>query len=378
MRAATLTDFELTRPRHEVPQLETLSWIASAHAEAEATTHGLDAVERDELAARLRAVLGRCAPGPDRIASRGCSLDEMVRPRWDDGALFDLRRRAQGAGIGARTRVFAELAGAHLEETYAAVEDAPEDLIHVTCTGYASPSAAQRLVARRRWPTRVTHAYHMGCYASMPALRIADGLVQACARAPSRVDIVHTELCSLHLDPTDHRLEQLVIQSLFADGMIRYSLTSATEARGLRLLAMHEVIVPGSEASMSWIVGDHGMVMTLARDVPERIGGALRGFVDELYGRAGRGAADVARSVLAIHPGGPRIIDQICAVLELREPQVAASRGVLRDFGNMSSATLPHVWMRVIADDGVPRGSLVGSLAFGPGLTMCGALFEKV
>ena len=66
----------------------------------------------------------------------------------------------------------------------------------------------------------MTHAYHMGCYAAMPALRIAAGFVATGSR---RVDSSHTELCSLHLDPTDHRLEQLVVQSLFADGLIRYS-----------------------------------------------------------------------------------------------------------------------------------------------------------
>jgi predicted naringenin-chalcone synthase len=43
----------------------------------------------------------------------------------------------------------------------------------------------------------------------------------------------------------------------------------------------------------------------------------------------------------------------------------------------MSSATLPHVWMRVLADERVAPGTLVASLAFGPGLTCAGGLFEK-
>ena len=48
---------------------------------------------------------------------------------------------------------------------------------------------------------------------------------------------------------------------------------------------------------------------------------------------------------------------------------------MLRDYGNMSSATLPYIWMRLLRD--VPVGTLIPSLAFGPGLTICGALFEK-
>jgi predicted naringenin-chalcone synthase len=64
-------------------------------------------------------------------------------------------------------------------------------------------------------------------------------------------------------------------------------------------------------------------------------------------------------------------------VLELTSAQVQASRDVLFEYGNMSSATLPHVWQRVLSDQGVRRYRLVLSLAFGPGLTVCGALFRK-
>ena len=118
--------------------------------------------------------------------------------------------------------------------------------------------------------------------------------------------------------------------------------------------------------------------MTLARDVPEQIGGALRGFVLALYQRAGLDPfVHLRSSVAAVHPGGPRIIDRVRDILELGESQVQTSREVLRDYGNMSSATLPHIWMRILADNGVPPDTLVLSLAFGPGLTLCGGLFRK-
>jgi hypothetical protein len=48
------------------------------------------------------------------------------------------------------------------------------DLIHVSCSGYAAPSPAQRLLAEKRWhSTAVTHSYHMGCYGAFPAIRTA-------------------------------------------------------------------------------------------------------------------------------------------------------------------------------------------------------------
>ena len=129
---------------------------------------------------------------------------------------------------------------------------------------------------------------------------------------------------------------------------------------------------------MSWVLSDAGMTMTLSRDVPERIGDALRVFVTDLYRDAGLDVhAELARSVFAVHPGGPRIVDGVRERLELTQAQVQASRDVLFAFGNMSSATLPHIWQQLSDDPRVARGTLIVSLAFGPGLTMCGALLRK-
>jgi predicted naringenin-chalcone synthase len=120
------------------------------------------------------------------------------------------------------------------------------------------------------------------------------------------------------------------------------------------------------------------MHMTLARDVPDRIAAALRPFVADLFRKAELDLAEnLTRTVFAVHPGGPKIIDRVRDVLELSDAQVRTSRDVLFDYGNMSSATLPHVWMRLLATDAVKAGTLILSLAFGPGLTVCGGLFRK-
>jgi predicted naringenin-chalcone synthase len=219
----------------------------------------------------------------------------------------------------------------------------------------------------------------------LPALRIAAGFLHtpaALAPAPTttdRVDIVHTELCSLHLDPSDHSVEQFVVQSLFADGFIRYAMRPDVESDGLRLLAIDERILPDSGQSMSWSMSDVGMHMSLAGDVPAKIAAPLRGFVSALYEKAGMSfEEDAPRSVFAIHPGGPKIIDRVCEVLALDDAQVQTSRDVLFDHGNMSSATLPHIWMRLVQDQSVAPGTIILGLAFGPGLTVCGGLFRKL
>ena len=380
----TLTDFSMQRPAYQIAQTRALHWLTEIHSLSEAALKGLSEHERDIFAQRFAKLVQRCACGPDKIGSRGHVTADLGAAR--ELELYDVSRYPQGKGSAARSRAFADIVDGYFEREFAAESSAPSELIHVTCTGYVAPSAAQRMVANKGWGARthVTHAYHMGCYAAFPAIRMAAGhfgspaSFQPTSGAERRVDIVHTELCTLHLDPSDHSAEQCVVQSLFADGFMRYSLRESAQGQGLEVLSLSEQILSDSAESMGWSVGDFGMHMTLLRDVPERIAGALRPFVTDLFAKSGLNlAAELRRAVVAVHPGGPKIIDRVQEVLELDPAQVQTSRDVLFEYGNMSSATLPHVWQRILSDQTVRPGTLVLSLAFGPGLSVCGGLFRK-
>lgn len=374
-----MTGFQATRPKCEISQAHSLDWLTAAHVASQASLDQLEGGSRAQFEMHIARLLARCAVQPNKISRRGASVVDVTSTGWEDHALYNLKQYPHGERTGKRARIFSDVVDAYFAQSYAEETVAPNDLIHVTCTGYVSPSGAQKLVAQRGWgqTVRVSHAYQMGCYAAVPAVRMGAAYVAVASPAPWRCDIVHTELCSLHLDPSDHRAEQLVVQSLFGDGLIRYSVVPDDGGRGLRLRSLHEQLVADSSEAMSWAMSDYGMRMTLARDVPQRIAGALPGFVRELFRRAGIGEDNIHSSTFAVHPGGPKIIDSVRDVLELTPAQLTASCDVLFDHGNMSSATLPHIWMRLLDDPKVPRGALIPSLAFGPGLTLSGALFEK-
>lgn len=375
-----LSRFEIARPAHVTPQHVTLEWLARAHAVAEsARTPQRSEDASAQFYTQLRKLLTRVACSAERLSERGHEVPDCAHDRWDEMGIYDVTRDPRGAGTAARTAFFARAAAVAFEKLYAKDTEPPREMVHVTCTGYASPSAAQRFVTRRGWgnQTRVTHAYHMGCYAALPATRIAAGLIAGSRSA--RAEVVHTEICSLHLQPCAHDAEQLVVQSLFADGHARYAIECGESGRAaLAVIAEREVLVPDSAESMTWTCGDHGMQMMLSRDVPMKIAANVRAFVDALFEQAGL-SFDAHResAVFAVHPGGPRIVDMVQHVLELRDPQVAASRDVLLRFGNMSSATLPHVWRAIVRDDAIPSGTPVVSLAFGPGLTVAGSLMVR-
>ncbi len=385
--AARLSHFKSARPAYEATQAEVLEWLAALHTQAEhARSPDAGAFDAEAFHRRLRKLLYRYGCSPEKIATRGYEITDGNHKDWADMPIYDVVRRPEGAGSHARTEVYARAAEAAISRLYADDDTPPRDLVHVTCTGYASPSAAQKLVGRRGWGdrTRVTHAYHMGCYASLPAIRIAAGFLArgGSEGALTRTDIVHSEVCTLHLRPADHSPEQLVVQSLFADGHIRYAVgcgDGGPDAEpSLAVLSTHEEILPDSEGAMAWMASDHGMYMTLSREVPGRIAQAARGFVSRLFGDAGFHFGEhAAAAIFAIHPGGPKVIDVVQQALELSEAQVVASRDVLLRCGNMSSATLPHIWMNILAAADIPAGTLVVSLAFGPGLTVAGALMAK-
>ncbi len=310
----------------------------------------------------------------EQINSRWYECDD-VNEDWQNHSIYSIAAETpNGRDIAVRNNFFAARAKQIFSEIYEKVS-VPDHLIHVTCTGYVSPSPAQKFFAGRDRRPEITHAYHMGCYASVPAVRLGQALVMSRAL---EVDIVHTEMCSLHMDPELISPEQIVVQSLFADGHIKYRLSPEPSGKSLRLLSTLEVLVPDTADDMTWIPGPHGMKMTLSREVPMKLAGELTPFLTQLCLSAGYDLPSlIKKAIFAIHPGGPKIVSSIQMLLGLSDEQVKSSRKVLFERGNMSSATLPHVWSDIL--EGNPeKGTPVLAMAFGPGLTMIGCIFEVV
>jgi predicted naringenin-chalcone synthase len=375
-RRLLIKGFASELPKHRRPQRESFNWLAEAHARSAATESG-----REETLAkwqnRAAQLVRRYSCSEEHIGWRRSDLEDFTHTDWPRMQIFNLHESPRGRALNVRNALY----------LFAEDNDPPSDLLHVTCTGYVSPSAIQRLIEQKGWHarTQATHVYHMGCYAALPALRVAAGLVsRSNGSIRPRADIVHTELCTLHFNPADHSPGQLVIQTLFADGHIRYSLVlkehevlKAGES-ALELLTVKEETVPDSLGDMTWALSEWGFEMTLSRDVPGKIAASLPHFLSSLFEGAGlQYAEEATKAIFAVHPGGPRILDSVEELLQLEKHQLQLSRTVLFERGNLSSATLPHIWMAAAADEGIKPGTVIVSLAFGPGLTIAGALFRK-
>lgn len=332
--------------------------------------------------------------GVSGIETRHTVLDELtLRPRGDAPAVFfdPQTRRLLLPGTKARNELYAAEAGplfvaAAREALDAADGIAAPDVTHVitvSCTGFYAPGPDFALARDLGLPPGVQrfHLGFMGCYAAMPALHLAS---QLCRADPDAVVlVVSVELCTLHLR-TSEDPDTIVATSLFADGAGAAVVTGRAPADGARVLELDRFATrttPVGEGDMAWRIGNHGFEMVLSNAVPAIIGEHVTGAVEPLLAdepelsRALRdGTVSERIAHWAVHPGGRSILDRVEHALDLTADQLVPARETLREYGNMSSATVLFVLRRILDDPAAADGDRVAAMAFGPGLTVESAL----
>lgn len=331
----------------------------------------------DDRQRRLLRVLYRTSG----IATRYTVIPEFggeFYSRDTHGALVEPGTGARNAIYARESRRLARAAGEALLAMRP--EFAPRNITHVvtaSCTGFINPGLDYFLV-RDLGLSTATERYHlgfMGCYAAFPALRMA---TQFCQADPSAcVLVVCLELCSLHIQLSD-RDDQLLANALFADGASAALVSARSPAPGISTLQLEHfasTLVPDTEADMAWTIGDHGFDIALSSYVPKILGANITEVVDKLLTAIGCNHAEIAD--WAVHPGGKAILDQVERALALRPEQIAPSRQVLQDYGNMSSATILFVLRELLQRPG-SEARRICSMAFGPGLAVELALMTQL
>jgi predicted naringenin-chalcone synthase len=184
--------------------------------------------------------------------------------------------------------------------------------------------------------------------------------------------ICAVELCSLHLqygwDP-----DRVVTNAIFADGAgaVVARASSAQRPQSWIYAGGGTHLVEDSADAMTWKIGDNGFLMTLSPKLPDLIDRQLPGWIDRWIRQFGYRRETIKN--WAIHPGGPRILSATEKALAISPDLTKASKEVLAENGNMSSATLIYVLEKMINED-FSRPCV--ALGFGPGLTIEAALFE--
>ena len=250
-------------------------------------------------------------------------------------------------------------------------------LITVSCTGMYAPGLDIDLVETLGLKTTVqrTCINFMGCYGAINALKTADYICRADAKA--KVLVVSVELCTLHFQK-ENTLDNWVANSIFSDGaaavLIESSTDRLTPTPALILDHFYAEFLPQARNEMGWFVGDTGFEMRLTSKVSKQIKNNIAAVTGRLMASAG--INDLTHiNAYAIHPGGRKILEAVEEALQLPEESNTFAYDVLRQYGNMSSATVLLVLQKVLQHT-VKNNQQVLSFAFGPGLTVEGMVLK--
>lgn len=249
-------------------------------------------------------------------------------------------------------------------------------LITVSCTGFYAPGPDYDIIKSLglRSSTERYHLGFMGCYAVLPALKLASQLCAANKNAT--VMVVSVELCTLHFQARPV-MDDMISASVFADGAAGAIVSAKQPKAGpyYSLNGFESAITDKGEKDMAWSIGDQGFNMTLSSYVPDILSNELTSFLNPIFEKYNLSKKHIDE--WGVHPGGRAILDKFERVLSLGGEELNASRTVLSEYGNMSSATIFFVLKELLRQSKGTDDQKTLAMAFGPGLTIESALLTK-
>ncbi|OBJ52561.1 type III polyketide synthase [Mycobacterium sp. 1423905.2] len=315
-----------------------------------------------------------------RISTRQMAVDPT-------GAEFDAFRRTPGT-IRERMDLFYEHAvGLAVEVSKRALAGVPYGLdevgllVFVTSTGFIAPGVDAALVKHLGLPRSVSRVVvnFMGCAAAMNAIRVASNYVRS--HPAMKAMVVCLELSSVNAVFADD-INDVVIHSLFGDGCGAVVIGASQVQEKLDpgkvvIRSSFSHLLDDAEDGIVLGVNHNGITCELSPNLPDYIYRGVEPVVSTMLHDNGLEKSDI--DLWAIHPGGPKIIEQSVRSLGIATERAAHSWNVLTRFGNMLSVSLLFVLELMVAQAVAARPISTGvAFAFAPGVTVEGMLFDIV
>lgn len=299
----------------------------------------------------------------------------------DTPALFF---NGQGATPGTKSRndlyikkgrkLFVEVAEKLLKNSEFEAKDITH-LVTVSCTGFYAPGPDFDIIQSVGLDPSIEryHLGFMGCYASIPALKMAQQFCRADEDAT--VLVVSVELCSIHFQ-ANSKMDNLLSSTVFSDGGAGVIVSRKQPGKhSLKIDGFASSINKKGEDDMAWSIGDTGFNMILSSYIPDLLKEGMDDFLLDIMNQFQVSYDEIEH--WAIHPGGRAILDKLETSTSVPEGKLGTSRKVLSNFGNMSSATILFVLKELLNQPSEKTEEKALAMAFGPGLTLESALLTK-
>jgi predicted naringenin-chalcone synthase len=253
------------------------------------------------------------------------------------------------------------LAGA-LRETNTKPEEL-DYIITTSCTGFMIPSVDAYLVDKMglRGDIRRLPVTEMGCAGGTAGLIYAHDFTRN--NPELTVAVVSVEIPSITFQPEDFSMENLVSTAIFADGAAA-AIVGPSDKVAPRIVDTDMYHFPESTHLMGYQLHNSGLKIVLDREVPDAIHGHFDKIFFPFLERNGLKPEDIHNYMF--HPGGKKIIARVEDFIGRYGKDISDSRAVLRECGNLSSATILTILARVLNKPHA-AGELGYLLAFGPG-----------
>jgi alkylresorcinol/alkylpyrone synthase len=241
-------------------------------------------------------------------------------------------------------------------------------LIFVSTTGLATPSMDARLIGHLGFGvhTRRTPIWGLGCAGGVAG--VAHAHHHLLGHPESLALVVSVELCSLTFNFGDKSKSNLVATALFGDGAAAVLIAGEdSHLPGPEIVDTRTTLWPDSLGVMGWNFETEGMQVVFSRAIPSIVHELGADNLREFVADNGLTLADVDR--LITHPGGAKVIQAYEEALTLTNSKLDGARTILRNYGNMSSASVLFVLEHELRKRKPPENAWGLMSALGPGFS---------
>ncbi len=256
-----------------------------------------------------------------------------------------------------------------LQNALAKTDWKPEELdyiITVSCTGIMIPSLDAYLINRvglRQDIIRLP-VTEMGCAAGISGMIYAFNFLKA--NPGKKAAVISFESPTATFQLGDFSMANVVSAAIFGDGAACVLMSSADGDQGPEVLAGSMYHFFDNEHMMGFKLRNSGLQMVLDVEVPETIASH---FPDIIHPFLKKNHTDISEiQHLIFHPGGKKIIATVEELFAGMDKNIDDTKEVLRQYGNMSSATVLYVLERFM-DKKPNKGEKGLMLSFGPGFS---------
>lgn len=246
-------------------------------------------------------------------------------------------------------------------------------IITVSCTGIMIPSLDAFLINALDLKQDIVRlpVTEMGCAAGVSGIIYARNFLASNPGKRAAVIAVESPTATFQLE--DHSMVNMVSAAIFGDGAACVLLSSEEKATGPKVLGDEMYHFYNATEMMGFDLTNHGLKMVLDQEVPKTIADHFPNIVHPFLKKYDKTIEDIDH--LIFHPGGKKIVQTVEDLFGTLNKNIDETKHVLKEYGNMSSATVLYVLEAFFKQHPKP-GELGLMLSFGPGFSAQRVLLE--